>query len=50
MGEKMGKVYHNITELVGHTPLLQLERIEEKYETQAHIFSPNWNVIIQAEA
>ena len=35
----MGKVYHNITELVGHTPLLQLERIEEKYETQAHIFA-----------
>lgn len=35
----MGKVYRDITELVGHTPLLQLGHIEKKYGTKAHIFA-----------
>lgn len=35
----MAGVYHNITELVGNTPILQLQRLEEKYETKAHLFA-----------
>ena len=35
----MGKVYHNIIELVGNTPILQLRKIEEKYGTVGHIFA-----------
>lgn len=32
------KVYHSLLELVGHTPLLQLHRWEEKEHTFAHLF------------
>lgn len=32
------KVYHSLLELVGHTPLLQLHRWEEKEHTLAHLF------------
>ncbi len=35
----MGKVYHSIIEMVGDTPILQLEKIEEKYSTKGHIFA-----------
>ena len=35
----MGKVYHNIIELVGDTPILQLQKIEEKFGTVGHIFA-----------
>lgn len=34
----MGKIYHNITELIGHTPLLELHALEKAWNTQAHIF------------
>ncbi len=35
----MGKIYHNITELIGHTPLLELHRLEQEWNTTAHIFA-----------
>lgn len=34
----MGKIYHNITELIGHTPLLELHAFEQKLGTEAKIF------------
>lgn len=34
----MGKIYGNITELVGNTPLLQLKNIEKKLKLKAHLF------------
>ena len=34
----MGKIYHNITELIGHTPLLELHALEQKLGTEAKIF------------
>lgn len=34
----MGKIYHNITELIGHTPLLELHSLEKAWNTQAHVF------------
>ncbi|MBR6381470.1 MAG: cysteine synthase A [Lachnospiraceae bacterium] len=34
----MGKIYHNITELIGHTPLLELHALERKLGTDAKIF------------
>lgn len=35
----MSKVYHNITEMVGDTPILRLMKIEELYKTEAHIYA-----------
>lgn len=35
----MSKIYHNIIEMVGDTPILQLKKLEELYETQAHIYA-----------
>lgn len=35
----MGKIYHSILELIGHTPLVELHRIEEKEGTQAKILA-----------
>lgn len=35
----MGKIYHNIIEMVGDTPILQLEKIEKLYNTKGHIFA-----------
>ncbi len=34
----MGKIYQNITELVGNTPLLQLCNLSKKYQLSANIF------------
>ncbi|MBO4294722.1 MAG: cysteine synthase A [Alphaproteobacteria bacterium] len=34
----MGKIYGNMTELVGNTPLLQLKNIEKKLKLKAHLF------------
>lgn len=34
----MGKIYHNITELIGHTPLLELHGLEKEWGTTAHVF------------
>ncbi len=34
----MGKIYHNITELIGHTPLLELHALEQAAGTKAKIF------------
>ncbi len=34
----MGKIYHNITELIGHTPLLELHALEQATGTKAKIF------------
>ena len=33
----MGRIYHNITELIGHTPLLELHALEKKIGTKARI-------------
>lgn len=33
------KVYHNVTELIGHTPLLELTNYEQKHELQATILA-----------
>lgn len=35
----MSKVYHNIIEMVGDTPILQLQKIEAQFGTQAHIYA-----------
>ena len=35
----MGKTYDSILELVGHTPIVQLHKLEEKENTGAHIFA-----------
>ena len=46
----MGKIYHSILELVGRTPLLELERFEKEKGLDAHIlgkleyFNPNGSV------
>ena len=46
----MGKIYHNITELIGHTPLLELHALEKKLGTEARIlgklefFNPSGSV------
>ncbi len=34
----MGTIYNSIDELVGHTPLLKLKRIKEKFKLKANIF------------
>lgn len=33
------KVYHSFIELVGQTPILQLHRIENKYQLKGHLFA-----------
>lgn len=35
----MGKVYHSILDLIGHTPLLELHRLEESLGLSAHILA-----------
>ena len=35
----MGKIYHSILELIGHTPIVELHKIEKKEETAAKIFA-----------
>lgn len=35
----MGRIYHNIIEMVGNTPILQLEKIEKLYGTKGNIFA-----------
>jgi len=46
----MGKIYNNITELIGKTPLVRLNRLEKAYGLQAEIvvklefFNPTQNV------
>lgn len=35
----MGKIYHGITELIGHTPLVELDRLEAKENINAHILA-----------
>lgn len=35
----MGKIYHSMTELIGHTPLVELHRLEEAEGTEAHILA-----------
>lgn len=34
----MGHIYNSVEELVGHTPLLSLKRIKEKFKLKAHLF------------
>ena len=34
----MSKIYHNITELIGHTPLVELHGLERELGTDAHIY------------
>lgn len=34
----MGKVYNNILELIGHTPIVKLSRLEEKYAVESRLF------------
>ncbi len=33
------KVYNNVLELVGHTPLVKLEKLEKEYNLKAHLFA-----------
>ena len=46
----MGRIYHNITELIGHTPLLELHALEKEIRTGAKIlgklefFNPSGSV------
>ena len=35
----MPRIYNSITEMVGHTPLLRLHKLEKHYDTQAHIIA-----------
>ncbi len=35
----MGHIYHNITELVGHTPLIELHNIETLHQTVGHVLA-----------
>lgn len=35
----MGKIYHGLEELIGHTPIVEMKRIEAKYDLKAHIFA-----------
>ncbi|MBQ4310681.1 MAG: cysteine synthase A [Oscillospiraceae bacterium] len=35
----MGRIYHEISELIGHTPLLELHRMEKEYGVSAHILA-----------
>ena len=35
----MGKIYHGITELIGHTPLVELHRIEDRDDLKAHLLA-----------
>lgn len=34
----MGKIYQNVTELIGKTPLMEVKNIEKKYNLEAQIF------------
>lgn len=33
----MAKIAHSLTDLIGHTPLLELSRIEKEYGLQARV-------------
>lgn len=35
----MGKIYNNVSELVGNTPLVELKAIEEKYDLQCRLLA-----------
>jgi len=35
----MGHIYDNLEALIGHTPMLELRRVEENYGLKAHIFA-----------
>ena len=35
----MGKIYNNISELIGNTPLVELSRIEEKFELKCRLLA-----------
>lgn len=35
----MARIYNQLTELIGHTPLLRLNRLNEKYQTKAFILA-----------
>lgn len=35
----MGKIYGNIEELIGNTPIMELKKMEELHETTAHVFA-----------
>lgn len=32
-------IYHTFNDLIGHTPILQLHKMEETYQTKAHLFA-----------
>ena len=46
----MGKIYNSITELVGHTPIVEFKRLEEKLGLKGLVagkleyFNPNQSV------
>lgn len=35
----MGKIYNNVSELIGNTPLVELKQIEEKYDLQCRLLA-----------
>ncbi|MEA4852999.1 MAG: cysteine synthase A [Christensenella sp.] len=35
----MGKIFHNVTELIGHTPIVELERLSAQYELTGRLLA-----------
>ena len=44
----MANIHHSLAELVGHTPLMELDNYEK--ELGLHICWGNWNILIRREA
>ncbi len=38
----MGKVYQNVEELIGKTPLMEVSRIEENYSIRREALKTEW--------
>ena len=43
------KIVKKVTDLIGHTPLLELGNFEKKYGLKARVLQ-NWNILILQEA
>ena len=41
----MAKIYQNLTELIGNTPLLKLQHLSQTHKAKANIIA-NWNFSI----
>ena len=38
-GETMAKIYQNVSELIGNTPLLELKGMEKKYHLKSRLLA-----------